>query len=683
MKYNKIFELLEVRGMKLKNRVVMAPMGTNFANLDGSITEDHIKYYNLRAKGETGLITVENVCLDFPMGTNGTTQLRFDNDQYMPGMFKLVETLHSSGAKVSIQVNHAGASAYPGRLDGKQPVSSSNVPTKPGMLNPRALTKHEIFEIVRKYGEVADRVKRTGFDCIEIHAGHSYLLCQFLSPYYNKRTDEFGGSAENRARFTKLVLDEVRSKVGPMFPIVLRISADDFVEGGNTLEDTLEILKYLDAEVDIYNVSAGLSPTNHLQIDEMKLEDGWRSYLSKAVKDRFNKITMTSGNIRDPKVAEDIIIRGDSDLLVLGRGLIADPNWVKKVKYEMEDDIRKCISCNIGCADHRMSKSKPMRCTINPDLFEEDEYKKKKVKNDINVVVIGAGSAGIEAACTAAEVGCNVTLYEEKGYVGGLTNQISKLPDKKRVHDFIDYLNNRINNLENINLKLNTRANIDKLKSENVDLLISSTGSKPLLPRIPGLHEELERDERKVFTAVDLMNNLDRFADFKGKKIAVVGGGAVGLDVVEYFAERGAGEVSIIEMAPEVGRDLDILTKISMMTMLDKEKVNIHANTALTKVNKDSFSVKRDDNEFDIEFDYGFICLGMRSNNGLSSKLEDYAFENDIAYLNIGDSIRVRRIIDGVKEGRFNVLSEIEKIEEKIEFLGGKKSSDNIRSLNA
>lgn len=683
MKYNKIFESLEVRGMKLKNRVVMAPMGTNFANLDGSITEDHIKYYNLRAKGETGLITVENVCLDFPMGTNGTTQLRFDNDQYMPGMFKLVETLHASGAKVSIQVNHAGASAYPGRLDGKQSVSSSNVPTKPGMLNPRALTKHEIYEIVRKYGEVADRVKRTGFDCIEIHAGHSYLLCQFLSPYYNKRTDEFGGSAENRARFTKLVLDEVRSKVGPMFPIVLRISADDFVEGGNTLEDTLEILKYLDAEVDIYNVSAGLSPTNHLQIDEMKLEDGWRSYLSKAVKDRFNKITMTSGNIRDPKVAEDIIKRGDSDLLVLGRGLIADPNWVKKVKYEMEDDIRKCISCNIGCADHRMSKSKPMRCTINPDLFEEDEYKKKKVKNDINVVVIGAGSAGIEAACTAAEVGCNVTLYEEKGYIGGLANQISKLPDKKRVHDFIDYLDNRINNLENINLKLNTRADIDKLKSENVDLLISSTGSKPLLPRIPGLHEELERDERKVFTAVDLMNNLDRFADFKGKKIAVVGGGAVGLDVVEYFAERGAGEVSIIEMAPEVGRDLDILTKISMMTMLDKEKVNIHANTALTKVNKDSFSVKRDDNEFDIEFDYGFICLGMRSNNGLSSKLEDYAFENDIAYLNIGDSIRVRRIIDGVKEGRFNVLSEIEKIEEKIEFLGGKKSSDNIRSLNA
>ena len=378
-KYAKIFEPLQVKRMMLKNRVIMPPMGTNFANMDGTFNEDHLSYYEQRAKGGVGLITLENVCIDYPMGTNGTTQLRIDNDQYIPGLWNFNELMHSYGACTSVQINHAGASAYGLRLNGEQAVSSSDIPSKTGNPVPRPLEKEEILSIVKKYGESASRAQRAGFDCVEIHAGHSYLISQFLSPIYNKREDEFGGSPENRARFAKLVVEEVRKQVGPFFPISLRFSADEFLEGGNTLDDTLDLLEYFAEEVDILNVSAALNDSIQYQIDQINLKDGWRSYMAKAVKERFGKVTVTSGNIRSPKIANEILEKEDADLLAMGRGLIAEPNWVNKVYDGQEHLLRKCISCNIGCADHRIAKSRPIRCTVNPDVVNEDAYKLNQV----------------------------------------------------------------------------------------------------------------------------------------------------------------------------------------------------------------------------------------------------------------------------------------------------------------
>ena len=226
-KYKNIFSSLKVKNMILKNRIVMPPMGTNYAAEDGEINEEHIKYYEQRAKGGTGLIIIENVAVDFPLGSNGTTQLRIDQDSYMPGLYKLTERLHRYGANAAVQINHSGASAVPSRI-GCQPVSSSNIPSKTGGAVPRPLEKDEILDIVQKYGDAAKRVQIAGFDAVEIHAGHSYLISQFLSPLYNKRTDEFGGSVENRTRFGRMVIDSVRKAVGPKFPILLRFSADEF-----------------------------------------------------------------------------------------------------------------------------------------------------------------------------------------------------------------------------------------------------------------------------------------------------------------------------------------------------------------------------------------------------------------------------------------------------------------------
>lgn len=661
-KYQNVFNPLKVKNMILKNRIVMPPMGTNYAGQNGEINEEHIKYYEQRAKGGTGLIILENVCIDFPLGSNGTTQLRMDHDSFIPALYKLNERLHKHGANVAVQINHSGASAVPERI-GCQPVSASNIPSKTGGAVPRPLEKSEILDIVDKYAKAAKRVQTAGFDAVEIHAGHSYLICQFLSPLYNNRTDEFGGSVENRARFARMVIDSVREAVGPMFPIILRFSADELLEGGNTLEDTLKILEYLNDEVDIFDVSAAVNDSLYYQIDNMNLKDGWRSYMSKAVRDKFNKVTITTGNIRNPEVAEKILAEGEADLIGMGRGLIAEPNWVKKVQSGQEDMLRKCISCNIGCAGHRIGLNRPIRCTVNPDTITEDIYKKQRVKKKTNVVVIGGGTAGLEAACTAAELGCTTFLFEQKPYLGGLAKEISKLPDKQRISDFPKYLVNRAERLDNLTVFTNTKADAKLVQNLSPDIIVNATGSKPLLPPIKGLLERIDKEGEKLYSIFGLLNNIGEFENLnvEGKKVAVIGGGAVGLDVVEYFAQKGA-TVSIVEMLPMLGRDLDVITKISMMDIVKKYNVDVNTSTALVEVASDHFKVKKGEEEVNLAFDYGFVCLGMRPENPGLKGLQEHFTEKNVEVINIGDSARTRKIMDGVREGREITLA-LEKID--------------------
>ena len=507
-KYTHIFEPLTVRTMTIKNRICMMPMGTNYGEQNGEMSFLHIDYYRQRAKGGTGLLIVENANVDFPQGSNGTTQLRVDHDNYLPRLYKFCEDMHRYGTKVSIQINHAGASAMSSRIGGLQPVSASNIPSKTGGATPRPLTKDEILAIVKKYGEAAKRAQTAGFDAVEIHAGHSYLISQFLSPVYNDRTDEFGGSIENRTRFCRMIIDEVRSQIGPHMPIMLRLSADEFVKGGNTLEDTLELLSYFQEEVDAFDVSAGLNGSLQFQIDANYLKDGWRSYMAKAVREKYNKPCVTMGNIRDPRVADDILERGDADIIGMGRGLIADPHWVKKVATGHEDDIRKCISCNIGCAGNRIGVNRPIRCTVNPTVNSGFDYKKKKVNKPCNVVVIGGGTAGLEAACTAAEVGCTTFLFEKNDHLGGLAVEISKIPDKKRLRDFPDYLVHRASKLTNLFIFKGQEATLPLIKALHPNIIVNSTGSNPLLPPIKGLHDHIDKEGSKVASITGMINHL-------------------------------------------------------------------------------------------------------------------------------------------------------------------------------
>ncbi|MCD7886009.1 MAG: NAD(P)/FAD-dependent oxidoreductase [Clostridiales bacterium] len=650
--YKHIFSPLTIKRTTIRNRIAMTPMGTNYGETSGEMSPRHINYYVERAKGGVGLIILENANVDYPVGSNGTSQIRIDHDSFMPRYYQLVETLHKHGATVAIQINHAGASASSART-GVPTIASSNIPTKAGGEIPRPMTKEEILHTVKKYGDAAKRVQDIGFDAVEIHMGHSYLLSQFISPVYNKREDEFGGSAENRLRFPRMVLEEVRKRVGPFFPIIVRISADEKVPGGNTLEDTLEYLQYVDEFVDMYDVSCGLNPSLQYQIDSNYLPDGWRSYMSRAVKDKYNKPVMNMGNYRDPKVVEETLARGDADLIGMGRGLIADPQWVNKVADGQEDMLRKCISCNVGCAGNRIGVNRPIRCTVNPAVPEGDAYKKKHVKKPCNVVVVGGGTAGLEAACTAAEVGCTTFLLEKEDHLGGLSAFISQLPDKQRMKDFPKYLINRASKLHNLFVFLNTEATVDKIKALNPDLIVNSTGSVPLLPPIKGLHENLEAGN--VSSIFNMINDVvaGKYPEeaCKGKKVVVIGGGAVGLDVVEYFAPRGA-QCSIVDMLPVIGGQSDPITKCSTAELFEKYNVQQYTSTALEEVKSDRFVVKRNGVVEDLVFDYGFMCLGMRSNNPLLPALQEAFADTNVEIYTIGDSVRARRIIEGTAEGR-------------------------------
>ena len=656
--YPHIFSPLTVKNMTIKNHIVMMPMGTNYGEQNGEMSFLHINYYEQRAKGGTGLIIVENASIDSPQGSNGTTQLRIDHDNYLPRLFKFCENIHRYGTKIAIQINHAGASAVSSRIN-MQPVSASDVPSKEGGEIPRPLSKEEILHIVKKYGEAAKRAQTAGFDAVEIHAGHSYLISQFLSPITNKRTDEFGGSVENRTRFCRMVIDEVRKQVGPFFPIMLRLSADELMEGGNTLDDTLEYLDYLQEEIDIFDVSCGLNGSIQYQIDANYLPDGWRSYMAKAVKEKFNKPCISMGNIRDPKVAERILADGDADLIGMGRGLIADPAWVNKVATGHECDLRKCISCNVGCAGNRIGVNRPIRCTVNPSVLEGDVYKKLHVNKNCNVVVIGGGTAGLEAACTAAEVGCNTFLLEKGSELGGLASLISKIPAKNRLADFPHYLMHRAEQLENLYIFTNTEGTPENIRKFHPNIIVSSTGSAPLLPPIAGLKDRIDNEDYNIYSILGMINHINDFPkDLEGKKVVVVGGGAVGLDVVEFFADRNA-DISIVEMMDQIGRDLDPVSKNDTKAMMKKHNVHQLTKTALLEVKDSSFLVKGDGEPYELPFEYGFVCLGMRAQGQLYQSLAEEFSSEDVEIMNIGDSQRARRIIDGTQEGR-NILTILE-----------------------
>ncbi len=652
MEFENLFSPLTIKGMTLRNRVVMSPMGSNMANPDGSISPEHINYYTIRAKGGTGLIIVENVNVDFPLGSNGTTQLRLDHDRYIPHLYELTENVHRWGGKVSIQINHAGSGARADRIGGMQPVSSGNLISKKIGQVPRPLKKEEILGIVEKYGDAAVRAQKAGFDAVEIHGGHGYLISQFLSLITNNREDEFGGSMANRARFLRMVAEEVRGRVGPRYPVLLRVSADEFVPGGLTLDDTLDYLTIVNQYFDLYDVSAGLIDSLEFQIDAASKPDGWKSYMARAVREKLGKPVISVGNYRDPNVAEAKIARGDTDLIAIGRGLIADPDWCNKVQSGNLEKIRPCISCGIGCIGNRSLHDRPIRCTVNPAVTEGDVYKAKHIKKPCHIAVIGAGTAGLEAACTAAEVGCAVTLIEKNESLGGRTVQIAQLPDKSRIKNFSNYLIHRAISLDGIDIRCGTDTKPEYVAALNPDIIVCATGSAPMVPPIKGLKEHLESGD--VFTSDGMIANVCSGVypeNMAGKRVVTIGGGAVGLDVAEYFVKKRA-DVAVVEMLSAIGRDLDPITACSMAHLLSDNNVVQMTETKLIEVRERSFIVEKEGVAQELPFDYGFVCLGLHTSDAPFKELSA-SLGSKAVILNIGDSAKAPgHIIDGVRQGR-------------------------------
>lgn len=622
----------------------MPAMATNFASETGGLTDHLINYYKERAKGGVGLIIIENTTIDFPLGTNGAIQIRLDQDRFIPGLSRLVDEVHENGAKVAIQINHCGGLTSKSKTRGLQPVSCSPKICKLNGEIPRELTVSEIQEIIKKFGEAALRAEKAGFDAVEIHGGHGYLIAQFMSPYNNQRQDEYGCGLSGRIKFPLDIINEIRKKVGSSFPLIFRISAEEFIRGGRKIDETLKIVKILEESgINALNITLATGFNMTKQIEPITYPQGWRIHYARTIKEVVNLPVITVGVIREPEFAEDIIKRGDADFVAIGRGLIADPFWPEKAFVGKEEEICKCISCNDGCINNRGFKDLPICCSVNPAVGREKEYNSfKKTNIPKKIVVIGGGPAGMETARVARLKGHKVILFEKDDKLGGQMLLAAKPPNKEKIKWFINYLINQITILK-VDVRLNTLINkADFLDEIRPDFTIIAVGSKPVLPNISGIV-----DTDFIMTAQKLLSDD---IVLKNKNIVVIGGGLVGCETAE-FLEENDNQVTIIEMLENIAMDVNPIYREDIIERLGNSSIKIFGNTRLDNIRikekklelKGCFSGK----SFLIPCDMAILACGAKPNFDLANLL---LTKTQRVYL-AGDCDCPGKILDAVASG--------------------------------
>lgn len=649
-KYKRLLEPGKIGSMEVKNRMVMAPMITHMANLQGEVTETMINYFVRRAQGGVGYITT-----GVTVGATAVdrvrllmTVLRADNDSFIPGLSNLAEAIHDVGAKAVVQLS-AGAGAQGGTgISGPtsylptgesyQNVSSSDRMSKVTMRQPRPLTVEEIEQLVDLYGQSALRIKQAGFDGVEMHAHSGYLIAQFLSPYFNKRTDKYGGDKENRYRFLRELIQSVKKYAGDTFPLIVRYSIDEFVEGGIKIEDSKEIAKLCQEDgVHAIHVSAGVYETINLALPTMYSPAGSFADLAKEIKSAVDIPVIVAGRINDPEVGERILEEGKADFVSLGRVLIADPDWPKKVKAGDREGIRRCIACNDGCIGN-IFKGKQIRCTMNATAGSEGKYERivpASVKK--KVMVVGAGPAGMEAARVSALRGHTVSLYEKTGRLGGQINLAIVPPHKGEIKNITDYFSVQLSRLKNVEIKFGVEVTPDLVKKEKPDVVIIATGSVPFVPQIKF------PKGYSIITAHDILSGKVKI----GKEAVIVGGGMVGCETADYLADL-CSKVTIVEMLDQIAYDVEGITRMCLLGELSKKRVSILTGRKVCEVQGGGCTVM--DKNWGTSFlnaDTVVFATGSVSVNGLKNEICEIVPEVFV----IGDAKEPRRIIEANREG--------------------------------
>jgi 2,4-dienoyl-CoA reductase-like NADH-dependent reductase (Old Yellow Enzyme family)/thioredoxin reductase len=638
--YQNIFKEGKIGNLSLKNRVVMSPMGTNLAGPAGEVTDQLVAYYEERAKGGTGLIIVEFTCVDYEYGKGFVRQLRLDDDCYIPGIHRIADTIHKYGTKVFVQIHHAGRQSSSALINGKQIVAPSNVVSTAIGEEPRELTTVEVKELVGKFVKTAERCKQAGIDGVEVHGAHGYLINQFLSPQTNLRTDEYGGSFENRMRFLEEIIDGIREKCGEDYPVTVRLSVDEFVEGGIDLELGKQISQYLETlGVDGLHISCGTYESMDRIIESPLFEQGWRVYMAEEIKKVVNIPVITVGSIREPRFVEDILSEGRADFVAIGRGLIADPEWVNKTMEGRDVEIRKCINC-LHCIHSAMGGSHIL-CSINARAGRELEFKEQQqlpANKNCHVVIVGGGPGGMEAARNLSLKGYHVTLFEKENKLGGQLHLVTDPNYREKMMWHIDYLSNEMKRL-NIDVRLNNEATVEGITALNPYAVILATGGRPKLPQVNG------NDLAHVYTYEDIKL---RDIMFSNNKVTVIGSGMICHGTNRRLAEAG-NDVTFVEIPTKASKRIGSDTRLRLLEKLKQVNVNIITDHKLEEILSDRVIIQDlgSGNQVEIESEYVIVAMGIEAYNPLEGALMEQ-MKNVFV---LGDAAGVSSLGDATRDG--------------------------------
>ena len=637
-KFKKLFEPARIGQMELKNRMVLPPLFTGYGTEEGYVSQRLIDYHEARARGGVGLIILE-ITAPYAPGRAYATQLLISDDKHIPGFKKLVDAIHKHGAKAAVQLHHAGRQIMTDQT-GNPIVGPSPIPTFTREI-PHELSIEEIEEITGAFAEGARRAREAGFDGVEIHGAHQYLISSFLSTATNSRMDKYGGSPENRARFLMEVIKATKEKAGEDYPVWVRLSAQEYgLENGITIEETKQVVPMLIAAgAQAIHVSA-YGAFSYVMKAPSPDTPGVLVPLAEEVK-KVSTVPVIAVGRMDAELAETILEEGKADLVAIGRRLVADPELPIKAAEGRLDDINPCIGC-MECLERRMFAGEDTGCAINPVMGKEGEYQLQPAKKLKKVVVVGGGPSGMEAAGVAALRGHQVTLFEKETRLGGQLNVASVPPYKEDIAAFINYMIRRVEKA-GVNIRLNTEGTAELIMAEKPDAVVIAAGGVHAVPEIPGI------DGPNVVRAVDVLSGKAE----TGKNVVVIGGGMVGCEAGHYLAEKGK-NVTIVEAIKRLAADMLPLVRRRRMDGLREKEVATLTSTTCEEIKPDGVVITTADGQKEtLPADTVVLAAGFKPNDALFKALDGKVPE----IYNIGDSAQVRHILgatgDGCQVGHF------------------------------